>query len=142
MAPDNMKKDLSEIQRYRKSCETEFWQNILRAELEYLLSLQFIEDWRGAVVQATRVLRDGGRLIVMPLNPTSAFFQEKLRDRHSYVRKIRHLDVKRIEEAISRQFTVQTEYFLGVKDAALFESREPADAVLHVIHGVRKEPGA
>jgi ubiquinone/menaquinone biosynthesis C-methylase UbiE len=32
-----MKKDLSEIQRYRQSCKTEFWQKVFREELDYLL---------------------------------------------------------------------------------------------------------
>jgi ubiquinone/menaquinone biosynthesis C-methylase UbiE len=205
-----MKDDLSERQSYRKSCETEFWQNVFRAESEYLLrhlkgcqtvlsvgcgpaiieatlskhglrvtgldvtpealggvpdsvrtvvaraqdmpfpsssfdavifvaSLQFIEDWRKAVAQAARVLRDGGRLIVMLLNPASAFFQEKLRDPHSYIRKMRHPDVKEIEEAIGKQFDVQTEYFLGVNGTTLFESGDPADAVLFVIQGTWKD---
>lgn len=208
-----MKDDSSEMQRYRKSCDTEFWQNVFRAESDYLLrylkgcqtvlsvgcgpaiieatlskhgfrvtgldvtpevlgcapdgvrtvvaraedmpfppasfdavifvaSLQFIEDWRKAVAQAARVLRHGGRLIVMLLNPASAFFQEQLRDPHSYVRKIRHLDVKEIAEAISKQFDVQTEYFLGINGTTLFESQDPASAALYVIKGVRKDPGA
>jgi ubiquinone/menaquinone biosynthesis C-methylase UbiE len=107
----------------------------------FVVSLQFVEDYQKALAQAARVLRDGGQLIVMLLNPASAFFQEKLRDPHFYVRKIRHPDVKIIEEAISKQFTVETEYFLGVKGTTLFDSREPADAVLYVIKGVRKEPG-
>ncbi len=32
-----MKNDSSEIQRYRQSCKTEFWQKVFRAELDYLL---------------------------------------------------------------------------------------------------------
>jgi SAM-dependent methyltransferase len=105
----------------------------------FVASLQFIEDWRKAVAQAARVLRDGGRLIVMLLNPASAFFQEKLRDPHSYIRKMRHPDVKEIEEAIGKQFDVQTEYFLGVNGTTLFESGDPADAVLFVIQGTWKD---
>lgn len=209
----NMKDELSEIQRYRKSCETEFWQNVFRAESDYLLrhlkgsqtvlsvgcgpafidstlskhglrvtgldvtpealggapdsvrtvvaraedmpfpsasfdavifvaSLQFIEDYRKALVQTARVLRGGGRLIAMLLNPASVFFQDKLRDPRSYVRKIRHRDVKEIEGAITEQFDVQTEYFLGVNGTTLFESREPADAVLFVVKGARKDKAA
>ena len=209
MVLDNMKDDLSEMQSYRESCETEFWQKIFRVESDYLLrhlqgsqtvlsvgcgpaiiegvlsehgfkvtgldvttealggvpdgvrtvvgraedlpfpassfdavifvaSLQFIEDWRKAAAQAARVLRDGGRLIVMLLNPTSEFFREKRRDPLSYVCKIRHLDLKEIEEALKERFAVQSEYFLGVNGTTLFETREPADAVLFVIRGTRK----
>jgi SAM-dependent methyltransferase len=210
MTLGNMKNDLSEMEHYRKSCETEFWQNVFRAESEYLLrhlkgcqtvlsvgcgpavvegllsqrglnvtgldvttealgcapdgvrtvvgraeempfeaatfdavifvaSLQFIEDWRQAVAEAARVLRDGGRLIVLLLNPASAFFREKFGNPHSYVRKIRQRDLSEIETAIAGRFNAQTEYFLGVNGTTLFESREPASAALFVIHGARKE---
>jgi len=206
-----MKNDLSDPERYRKSCDTDFWQNVFRAEADYVLrhlkgngtvlsvgcgpaiieamlskhglrvtgldvtaealggmpdgirtvvaraenmpfeaasfdavifvaSLQFIADWRKAVALTARVLRDGGRLIVMLLNPASAFFQEKLRNPRSYVRKIRHWDLKEIEAGIAALFNVQTEYFLGVNGTTLFESHEPASAALFVINGVRKEP--
>lgn len=210
MVPNDLKNAMSEMQHYRKSCETEFWQHVFRAEADYLLrhlsgcqtvlsvgcgptviegllsqrglnvtgldvtvetlggapdgvrtvvgraeempfetasfdvvifvaSLQFIENWRQAVAQAARVLRKGGRLIVMLLNPASAFFQNKLQNPHSYVCKIRHLNLKQIENAIAVRFNVQTEYFLGVDGASLFESREPASAALFVIRGTRKE---
>lgn len=208
-----MKDNLTEMQLYRQSCETEFWQNVFRAETEYLrrhlngcqtvlsvgcgpavietalgkigfrvtgldvtpdalgcapdgirtvvahaedmpfppasfdamifvASLQFIKDWRKAVAQAARVLRKGGRLVVLMLNPTSAFFQIKFRNPHSYVRKIRHLDLKKIEVGITAWFKIRTEYFLGVKGTILFESRDPADAALYVINGVLKERGS
>ncbi|HOY57438.1 MAG TPA: methyltransferase domain-containing protein [Verrucomicrobiota bacterium] len=203
----------SAMQRIRKSCDSEFWQNVLRAESDYLLahsmgcqdvlsvgcgpaiieaalnrhgfrvtgldvtpeafgggvegvrtvvaraqdmpfppasfdavifvaSLQFIEDWRNTLAQAARVLRDAGRLVVMLLNPASGFFQEKWRDPHSYVRKMRHSDLNEIEEAVRKRFVVQTEYCLGIEGTTLFESREPASAALYVIRGVRKQPGS
>ena len=205
-----MKDKLTEMQSYRQSCETEFWQNIFRAETDYLrrrlegcqtvlsvgcgpavieaalgkigfrvtgldvtpdvlgcapdgirtvvahaedmpfppasfdavifvASLQFIADWRTAVAQAARVLRDGGRLVVLMLNPASAFFQNKFLNPRSYVRKIRHLDLKEIENGIAALFKVQTEYFLGVNGTTLFDSHDPAEAALFVINGVLKE---
>lgn len=208
-----MKDDLSEMQRYRKSCDTGFWQNVFRAEADYLLrclkgcqtvlsvgcgpaivegmltrgglcvtgldvtaetlgsapngvrtvvgcaedmpfppasfdavvflaSLQFIEDWRKALAETVRVLSGGGRLIAMLLNPASAFFQEKLRDCRSYMRRIRHSNLEEIEAAITREFTVQTEYFLGVNGSIVFESRDPARAALYIIQGVGKESAA
>jgi len=202
-----------EIQRYRESCNTAFWQQVFRAEADYLLrclkgcqtvlsvgcgpaivegmlsrgglcitgldvtaetlgsapngvrtvvgcaedmpfppasfdavvflaSLQFIEDWRKALAETVRVLRSGGRCIAMLLNPASAFYRNKLRNSRSYVRKIRHSDLKEIEVAITREFTVQTEYFLGVNGSIVFESRDPARAALYIIQGVGKESAA
>jgi hypothetical protein len=37
MAPGTMKNDWSEMERDRKSCEPDFWQNVFRAEADYLL---------------------------------------------------------------------------------------------------------
>jgi len=201
---------LNETEKYRHACETEFWQNVFRAESDYLcralegcrdvlsvgcgpatvedalsqrgfratgldvssealvgaaegvktvaaraedlpfpsasfdavifvVSLQFIEDYRKALAQAARVLRDGGRIVVMLLNPLSAFFQTKLHSPDSYVRKIRHLNLPEMESAIAELFHIQTEYFLGVNGMTLFEIRAAGDAVLYVIKGVRKD---
>ncbi len=210
MVLGKMNNNLSEMQSYRKSCETEFWRGVFRAETDYLqchlhgcqtvlsvgcgpaiieaalnklgfrvtgldvtpavlgcapdglrtvvasaedipfpsasfdavifvASLQFIEDWQKAVSEASRVVRAGGRLIAMLLNPASAFFQEKFRNPHSYVRKMRHLDLEAIEAGVAARFDVRAEYFLGVNGRTLFESHDPASAALLVINGVRKE---
>lgn len=104
----------------------------------YITSLQFIEDYRIVIEKTAYVLRPDGRLVVMLLNPESAFFKGKLRDPNSYMHKIRHTDLKDIEVVIAQQFIFQTEYFLGVKDGNIFESRDAADAALYVIRGIRK----
>jgi ubiquinone/menaquinone biosynthesis C-methylase UbiE len=200
------------IERYLCSCQTEFWQGIFRAELDYLLphlegsrdilsigcgpgiieanlndrgfrvtgldpsremlghvpsgvrtvasraeemdfpeasfdavisivSLQFIGDYEEAVDRVAQVLRPDGRLLVMLLNPQSAFFREKARDRDSYVRRIIHPDLEEIEQTVAKYFFVQTEYFLGVKGETISESRDPAEAVLYFIRGSLKPSG-
>jgi ubiquinone/menaquinone biosynthesis C-methylase UbiE len=104
----------------------------------YVASLQFIEDYRKAIEKTSRVLRPAGKLIVMLLNPESTFYKEKLRDPNSYVRKIRNTNLEEIEAVIARDFYIQTEHVLGVRDGTLFESRVAADAVLYVIKGTLK----
>ena len=207
-----MRKDASEIQRYVQSCRTEFWQEVFRAELEYLLphlegsrdilsigcgpafiesglsergfrvtgldvsqealacapdhirtiagraedmsfpkssfdtviyvaSLQFIEDYRKAMEKTAPVLRPAGKLIVMLLNPQSAFYKEKAQDPTSYVRKIRHTNLAEIESVIAEHFQIQMKYFMGVRDRNIFESHEPTEAALYVIRGTRKHRG-
>lgn len=87
----------------------------------YVASLQFVEDYRKAIVETARVVRPDGKIIVMLLNPESAFFREKVRHADSYVRRIRLTRTDEIEAAISEGFYVQTEYFLGLRGGKIFE---------------------
>jgi ubiquinone/menaquinone biosynthesis C-methylase UbiE len=104
----------------------------------YVASLQFIEDYKKAIEKTAQVLRPAGKLIVMLLNPQSAFYKEKARDPASYIQRIRHTNLAEIEYAIAEHFHIQTEYFMGVRGPNIFESREPTEAALYVISGTRK----
>ena len=104
----------------------------------YVASLQFVEDYKKALAKTAPVLRPGGKLIIMLLNPASAFFQEKFRDPNSYVSNIRHTNLEEIEGVIAEKFHVRAEYFMGVKDGNIVESRDAGEAVLYVIKGTRK----
>jgi len=104
----------------------------------YVASLQFVEHYEEAIKETARVLRAGGRLIAMLLNPESGFFKRKSGDPSSYVRRIRHTDLREIEGVIARDFAVQSEFFLGIKGDTVFESRDAADAALYIIRGVRQ----
>ena len=104
----------------------------------YVASLQFIENYRKAIEETTRVLRPEGTLLVMLLNPKSDFFKRKLRDPNSYVGKIRHTDLREIEEVIAEDYGLHREYLLGVKGDTIFESRDVTDAVLYILRGTRK----
>lgn len=201
---------MNEMEKYLRSCRSEFWQKVFRAELEYLLphliagakvlsvgcgpaiiektlnahginvtgldvsrealayapdtvrtvagraedmpfadsafdavifvaSLQFVQDYKKAVAETTRVLRPQGLFLALLLNPDSDFFKRKLRNADSYVRKIKHTNLKEIENTVTEKYQVQTEYYLGITaDNRLFSTREPADAVLYIIKGTKK----
>jgi len=104
----------------------------------YVASLQFIEDYKKAIEQTARVLRPDGRLIVMLLNPESGFFKAKFSDPSSYVRRIRHAELRQIEDVIGDDFGIETEYFLGIKGDLVFESQDVTDAALYIVRGTRK----
>jgi len=70
----------------------------------YVASIQFIENYKEAIKQSTRVLRLNGILLAMLLNPKSEFFKDKLRNPDSYVNKIKHTDLKEIERTIAEHF--------------------------------------
>jgi len=104
----------------------------------YIASLQFIENYRKAAEETSRVLRPEGTLLVMLLNPESDFFKRKMSNPNSYVRKIKHTELKGIEDVIAEYFNVHTEYRLGVKGDIVFASRNATDAVLYIIRGKKK----
>ncbi len=103
----------------------------------YVVSLQFIEDYRKALEKTALVLQPCGRIIVMLLNAESAFFKDKMSDPDSYVRKIRHTDLQAIEETMAERFQVHTEYFMGIRQGELFESQDPIWAALYIITGTK-----
>lgn len=107
----------------------------------FVVSLQFVEDYRGAVEQAAGVLKPGGTLIALLLNPASGFFRERRRDPGSYVHGVRHADVGPIADAIAEHFRVRTEFLLGVRGETLLESQEPGEAVLYSVVGVKRPGG-
>jgi ubiquinone/menaquinone biosynthesis C-methylase UbiE len=104
----------------------------------YVASLQFVERHEEAIKQTARVLKPGGRLLVMLLNPESEFFRERTKDPDSYMSKIRHTDLREIEGAVAKYFSVKTEYFLGIEGDEIFESRDSTIASLYIIQGTKK----
>ena len=101
----------------------------------YIASLQFIDDYRTALQRTAAVLRPGGRLIVLLLNPASTFFRERYASSESYVRKLKHTDLVAIETTASEWFETSGEYYLGINGDRLFESSDPAEATLYIING-------
>ena len=108
----------------------------------FIVSLQYVENYRQALVEARRVLRPGGRVIALLLNPASDFFQAKSAQVDSYVRKIRHSNLANLEAAIAEGFEVQREYFLGITDERIFPSTDPETAALYIIRGIKAMPPA
>ena len=103
----------------------------------YIASLQFIDDYRTALQRTAAVLRPGGRLIALLLNPASVFFSERYADSESYVRKLKHTDLAAIEKAASELFETSGEYYLGVDGDRLFESNSPTEAALFILTCVK-----
>ena len=103
----------------------------------FIVSMQFMEDYRQALSEAARVLCPGGRIIVMLLNPASSFFKAKRAETDSYVRKIRHTDLNDLEAAMATWFSAQGEYFLGIDGQTIFPSTEPGQAALYILRGAK-----
>ncbi|MBA7661623.1 tRNA 5-carboxymethoxyuridine methyltransferase [subsurface metagenome] len=107
----------------------------------YVTSLQFIEKYKEAIKQTARVLRTGGKLLAMLLNPESEFFRKKSENSDSYINKIKHTNLREIEQTIAEYFFIKTEYFLGIKGKEIFQSRDSNVASLYVVKGTKKQYG-
>jgi len=105
----------------------------------YVASLQFIDNYEKALQESARVLIPDGRLLVMLLNPASAFFKSKRRQANSYINNIKHTDLAKIEGGIRRFFVVErVEYYLGIRDGQIFDTRDPALAALYIVQGAKR----
>jgi ubiquinone/menaquinone biosynthesis C-methylase UbiE len=104
----------------------------------YVASLQFIENYKQAVKEGTRVLKSGGKILIMLLNPRSEFFKKKVENPDSYINGIKHSDLKKIENEVAEFFAVETEYFLGIRNGKIFDSNNCDSASLYVIKGIKK----
>ena len=105
----------------------------------FVASLQFIDDYSAALKRASVVLRPGGRLIAMLINPASKFFKTRYASEDSYVRKLKHTDMDLIEHAVSACFQAKGEYFLGIDGDNLFKCDDPALSALYILNGVKAQ---
>ncbi len=105
----------------------------------YIASLQFIDDYKKAIQETSKVLKPKGKLLTMLLNPESKFFKEKRKQPNSYLNKIKHTYLKPIEEVIQKYYdNVKAEYYLGIKNEKIFLSDDPKLAALYILQGVKK----
>jgi ubiquinone/menaquinone biosynthesis C-methylase UbiE len=130
-APDN-------IRKVSGSAEKMGFANDYFDAVIYVASLQFIEKYKEALKETARVLKPKGRFLSMLLNPQSEFFKEKTKNPDSYINKIKHTNLRFIEEEIAKYFSVKTEFFLGIKGQEIFETQGPDLASLYVIKGEKK----
>ncbi|OKY78491.1 MAG: SAM-dependent methyltransferase [Candidatus Methanohalarchaeum thermophilum] len=104
----------------------------------YIVSLQFIENLKKTIQETARILRSDGNLIIMLLNPKSKFFKEKRKQEDSYVNKIRHEKTSKIEEKVKKNFYIKKrEYYLGIKNKKIIETKNPNLAALYIIHATK-----
>jgi len=103
----------------------------------YVATLEFVDDYKRAINEAARVLEPKGKLVVMMLNPESEYFKAHMQKEDSYFRRMRHTNLQKIEHYISQSFSVNCEYFLGIKDQEIFDSNDPRFASLYVIKCIK-----
>jgi len=100
-------------------------------------TLEFVENYKKAVEEATRVLAPKGKLVVMMLNPESEYFKSHASKENSYFRRIRHTNLKNVKNYISKFFDAGEEYFLEIKSQEVFATNKKSSA-LYVAKGIKK----
>jgi ubiquinone/menaquinone biosynthesis C-methylase UbiE len=114
--------------------EMPFMQNSFDAII-FLASLEFVEEFCKALDQAAFVLRPNGRIIILLLNPESDFFKRKIYNPDSYVHRIKHKGLKKIEAAVNKRFDVQTEYFLSISGDKVLERSDGIHSISYILKG-------
>ncbi|MBN2421932.1 class I SAM-dependent methyltransferase [Candidatus Woesearchaeota archaeon] len=132
------KKAPENIQKVVGNAENMAFTNLTFDAAVYVASLQFIDDYKKAVYETARVLRPKGRIVIMLLNPESEYFNSRVGDPYSYINKIKHVGLHKIEETINQYFSVKTEYYLGIIKERIFPSKEPGLTSLYIIQGIKK----
>ncbi len=104
--------------------------------LFYVTSLEFMDDYKGAIDEAVRVLEPEGKLVAMVLNPESRYFQIHFSKEGSYFRRMKHKNPGQMVDYIEQRFNLQTNYFLGVDGEKIFDTEDKRYASLFIIKGI------
>ena len=104
-----------------------------------ITTIEFIEDYEAVVRGIYRVLRSGGKFIIMILNPESEYFKEHGKRRDSYFHRIKHRSPAIMRNYFLRLFELEKErYFLGIKGKKIINTDDRTLASLYIIIGRKK----
>ncbi|HEC76940.1 MAG TPA: class I SAM-dependent methyltransferase [Thermoplasmatales archaeon] len=82
----------------------------------FITSLEFIDDYKEAINEAYRVLREGGEIISVLLNTSSPYFKKRY-ERNGYIRRnIKHLDIGNIITYITKKFLIEKKEVFGIEN--------------------------
>ena len=104
----------------------------------FITSLEFTQDYGKSLDEAARVLKEGGKILILMLNPESQYFREKLKKGSYIATNIKHTDLNAIKDYSSKKFDITVEYLLGIRGKEVFVSKDPRYASLYVIKGIKR----
>ena len=102
-------------------------------------TLEFLDDYKKAVTEISRVTKPQGKIVVMMLNTKSEYFRENVKRPGDYFQKIKHTNTKEIQDYASRFYVIsKEELFLGIQGQRVFETDDENLASLYVLVGIKK----
>ncbi|MEW6035001.1 MAG: class I SAM-dependent methyltransferase [Candidatus Micrarchaeota archaeon] len=104
----------------------------------FLTTLEFLDDYQLAIVEAARILKRDGKMVIMMLNQESEYFKAHFQKPDDYFRNIKYTSYDRIEEHASRFFELKSEYFLGISGTKVSEEGDRTSAALFVLKGRKR----
>jgi len=99
----------------------------------FITSLEFIDDYKKAIKEAARVLKNNGIFIAIMLNTNSKYFKERYKKGGYIKRNIQHLETKKIEKEAEKFFKIEHEYILCMN---MKENCKNEEKALYVIKGI------
>lgn len=100
----------------------------------FITSMEFIDEYKKAINEAYRILKENGKIIAILLNTSSTYFKKRYKE-GGYIRKnIKHLNVEKIEKHMAKKFFIKREGLFRVENEDLIK---PGNSV-YGITGAKK----
>ncbi len=105
----------------------------------FLFSMAFITNKERAVQETHRVLKVGGKALLMVANINSWYIKKELAEENSYMhRKFKELDTIKFTALVDNYFKIDScNYMLGIHKEEVFESEDLEWASLYVVKGIK-----
>lgn len=104
----------------------------------FVATLQFLDDYEAALREAHRVLRSGGILEALVLNPESKYVESHLAKEESYFHHMNRTSLDQIVETVEELFSADTRFFLGISGDDIFNTEDPGLAATLAIRGEKR----
>ncbi|WP_311172074.1 class I SAM-dependent methyltransferase [Halobellus ordinarius] len=98
-------------------------------------TLEFIPDIDAVLAEAVRILDTDGTFVALILNTRSEYVRSGLRREGSYFQRLHHRDTDALTDTIFEYIDGDSEYFLGVADRTVIESKDPTTAAIVPVVG-------
>ncbi len=100
----------------------------------FIASLEFIYDYKKAIDEAYRVLKNDGKLMAILLNTSSSYFKQRY-EKGGYIRKnIKHLDISAIFKYMKRYFMLHINGLFEIRGDELL----PGKSVYGIVGGKKE----